>query len=169
MLRVKNPQDFWAGLLFLAVGLLAVYLGRNYNFGTATKMGPGYLPTVLSWIMAGIGAFLAVRAFFEQGEGIERSLWRPQAFIVAAIVVFALLVEPTTLAFVFKKIGLDPSSFLVTGLVPAVVVVTVIAALASKEMRWIETLILAAGLSVLCVVLFVKILGQPLAIFSVGG
>lgn len=168
MLRVKNPQDFWAGLLFLVVGLLAVYLGRNYNFGTATKMGPGYLPTVLSWIMAGIGAFLALRAFFEPGEGIERSLWRPQAFIVAAIVVFALLIEPTTLAFVFKKAGL-PSSLLVTGLVPAVVVVTVIAALASKEMRWIETLILAAGLSVLCVLLFVKILGQPLAIFSVGG
>ena len=24
MVRVKNPQDFWAGLLFLVVGLLAI-------------------------------------------------------------------------------------------------------------------------------------------------
>ena len=149
MVRVKNPQDFWAGLLFLAVGLLAVYLGRNYNFGTATKMGPGYLPTVLSWIMAGIGAFLALRALLEQGSGIEPSLWRPQAFIIAAIVLFALFIERL-------------------GLAPTVVVVTVVAALASREMRWIETLILSVGLAILCVVLFVKILGQPLTIFNWG-
>lgn len=149
MVRVKNPQDFWAGLLFLIVGLAAVYFGRNYSFGTATKMGPGYLPTVLSWIMAGIGAFLALRALFESGPGIEASLWRPQAFIIAAIIVFGLMIERT-------------------GLAPSVVVVTVIAALASREMRWKETAILAVGLAVLCVVLFVKILGQPLDIFKWG-
>ena len=51
MSRVKNPQDFWAGLLFLAVGCLALWFGRGYAFGTATKMGPGYLPTVLSWVL----------------------------------------------------------------------------------------------------------------------
>ena len=149
MLRVKNPQDFWAGLLFLAVGLIAVYLGRNYTFGTATKMGPGYLPTVLSWIMAGIGAFLALRALIEAGPEIEASLWRPQAFIVAAIVIFGLLIERT-------------------GLAPSVVVVTVIAALASREMRWVETAILSVGLAILCVLLFVKVLGQPLTILNWG-
>ncbi len=44
MTRVKNPQDFWAGLLFLVVGIGAG-LDRPgvYTFGTATKMGPGYL------------------------------------------------------------------------------------------------------------------------------
>ena len=86
MVRVKNPQDFWAGLLFLVVGLLAAYFGRNYVFGAATKMGPGYLPTVLSWMLAGLGAFLALRALLESGPGIERSLYRPQLLIVAAIV-----------------------------------------------------------------------------------
>ena len=149
MVRVKNPQDFWAGLLFLVVGLLAVYLGRNYSFGTATKMGPGYLPTVLSWMLAGLGAFLSLRALLEAGPEIEGSLWRPQAYIIAAIVIFGLTIERT-------------------GLAPSVVVVTVIAALASREMRWIETLILSVGLAILCVLLFVKVLGQPLAIFNWG-
>ena len=149
MVRVKNPQDFWAGLLFLVIGLLAVYFGRNYAFGAATKMGPGYLPTVLSWMMAGLGAFLSIRALLESGPEIEGSLWRPQIFIVAAIVIFGLLIE---------RLGLAPS----------VVVVTVVAALASREMRWIETLILATGLAVLCVLLFVKVLGQPLTIFNWG-
>jgi len=149
MVRVKSPQDFWAGLLFLAIGLLAVYFGRNYTFGTATKMGPGYLPTVLAWMMAGMGAFLVLRALIESGPPIERSLWRPQIFIIAAIVIFGFLIERF-------------------GLAPSVIVVTVIASLASTEMRWIETLILAAGLAVLCVVLFVTLLGQPLTIYSWG-
>jgi hypothetical protein len=147
MVRVKNPQDFWAGLLFLVVGLAAVYFGRNYSFGTATKMGPGYLPTVLSWTMAGIGTFLALRALFESGPEIEASLVRPQTFIIAAIIVFGLLIERT-------------------GLALSVIVVTLIASFASREMRWKETAILAAGLAILCVLLFVKVLGQPLDIFK---
>jgi hypothetical protein len=112
-------------------------------------MGPGYLPTVLSWTMAGIGAFLALRALFESGPEIEASLVRPQAFIIAAIVVFGLLIERT-------------------GLAPSVIVVTLIAAFASREMRWKETAVLAVGLAILCVLLFVKILGQPLDIFKWG-
>lgn len=149
MVRVKNQQDFWAGLLFLAIGLAAVWFGRNYTFGTATKMGPGYLPTVLSWMMAGLGAFLSLRALIEAGPDIEGSRYRPQIFIIAAIVVFG---------FVIERFGLAPS----------VIIVTVIAALASTEMRWIETLILSVGLAVMCVVLFVTLLGQPLTIYSWG-
>lgn len=147
MVRVKNPQDFWAGLLFLLIGLFAVYFGRNYSFGTATKMGPGYLPTVLSWGMAGLGAFLSLRALLEDGPAIEPSLYRPQLFIIAAIVIFGLLIERV-------------------GLIPSVIVAAVIASLASREMRWIETGILAVGLAILCTVLFVNVLGQPLTIYD---
>jgi len=149
MTRVKNPQDFWAGILFLIVGLGAAWFGRVYTFGTATKMGPGYLPTVLSWSLAALGAILIVRALLEQGAAIERSLFRPQLFILVAIVMFALLIERF-------------------GLAPTIVVVTFIAALASPETRWKETVLLAVGLAVLCSVLFVELLGQPLEIFSWG-
>ena len=116
MIRVKNPQDFWAGLLFLMVGCLALWFGRNYTFGTATKMGPGYLPTVLSWGLVLIGAFLSLRAFALKG--------------------------------------------------PAIVLVTVVAAIASREMRWRETLAVAVGLAALCVGLFIYLLGQPLTIWT---
>jgi hypothetical protein len=147
MIRVKNPQDFWAGLLFLVVGCLALWFGRNFAFGTATKMGPGYLPTVLSWGLVLIGAFLSLRAFALKGPAIERSLIRPQVFILLAIVVFGLLIERV-------------------GLAPAIVVVTVVAAIASREMRWRETLAVAVGLAALCVGLFIYLLGQPLTIWT---
>jgi len=147
MIRVKNPQDFWAGLLFLIVGCLALWFGRNYVFGTATRMGPGYMPTVLSWAMVLIGAFLSLRALTLEGPPIEPSLIRPQLFILLAIVAFGLLIERV-------------------GLAPAIIVVTVIAALATREMRWRETIAVAVGLAVLCVGLFIYLLGQPLTIWT---
>ncbi len=147
MIRVKHPQDFWAGILFLVVGCGAAFLARNYAFGSATRMGPGYLPSVLAWFMIGLGAFLALRGLLDRGPELERSMLRPQFFIIAAIVVFGLTIERL-------------------GLVPSVIVSTVIASHASSEMRWKETLMLAAGLSALCAVLFVKLLGQPLAIWT---
>ncbi|HWM49710.1 MAG TPA: tripartite tricarboxylate transporter TctB family protein [Xanthobacteraceae bacterium] len=149
MIRVKHPQDFWAGILFLTVGVIAAWVARNYVFGSATRMGPGYLPSVLSWMLIGLGVFLAARGLIEEGPALERSLFRPQAFIIVAIVVFGLLIERV-------------------GLVGSVIVSTVIAALASAEMRWKETIMLAIGLAILCAVLFVKLLGQPLELWNWG-
>ena len=147
MIKVKSPQDFWAGLLFLVIGGLALWLGRGYAFGTATKMGPGYMPTILSWALVLVGAFLALRALALEGAPIETSLIRPQFFILLAIVAFGLLIERV-------------------GLAPAIIVVTLIAANASREMRWTETFAVAVGLAVLCVGLFIYLLGQPLAIWA---
>ena len=147
MIRVKNPQDFWAGLLFLVVGCLALWFGRNYTFGTATRMGPGYLPTVLSWALVLIGALLSLRALVFDGQPIERSLVRPQVFILLAIIVFGLLIERV-------------------GLAPTIIAVTVIAALASQDMRWREAIMVAVGLAMLCVGLFIYLLGQPLTIWT---
>jgi len=147
MIKVKSPQDFWAGLLFLVIGCLALWFGRGYAFGTATKMGPGYLPTALSWALVLVGTFLSLRALALEGPPIEASLIRPQIFILLAIVVFGLLIERV-------------------GLAPAIIAVTLIAANASREMRWTETFAVAVGLAVLCVGLFIYLLGQPLAIWA---
>ena len=135
--------------MFLAVGCLALWFGRTYAFGTATRMGPGYMPTVLSWGLVLIGAFLSLRAFALEGPPIERSLFRPQIFILLAIIVFGLLIERV-------------------GLAVAIVVVTIVAALASHEMRWRVTLAVAVGLAALCVGLFIYLLGQPLTIWTWG-
>src|SRR5262245_61244741 len=147
MIRVKNPQDFWAGLLFLIVGCLALWFGRNYTFGAATRMGPGYMPTVLSWALVLIGVFLSLRALALAGPPIEHSLIRPQVFILLSIIAFGLLIERV-------------------GLAPAIIAVTIVATLASREMRWRETIAVAVGLAVLCVGLFIYLLGQPLTIWT---
>jgi Tripartite tricarboxylate transporter TctB family len=147
MIRVKSPQDFWAGVLFILAAGAALWVGRDYAFGTLTKMGPGYLPTVLGWLLLGIGGVLVLRALAIEGPAIARSEIKPQLFIQAAIVVFALTIERL-------------------GLALAVALVAITSALASRGTRWIETLALAIGLAALCVILFVHLLGQPFTVWA---
>ncbi len=143
MIRVKNPQDFWSGALFIAFGAIALWVGRNYNMGSIVRMGPGYLPRFLSAALVAIGLFLAVRGVAINGPSIQPSLYRPQIFILLAIVVFGLMIERF-------------------GLAPAVLVTTVFAALASDEIQWKETTVLAVGMSITSVVLFIYLLGQTM-------
>jgi hypothetical protein len=146
MVRVKNPQDFWAGILFIAFGGLALWLGRNYAMGTLSKIGPGFLPVVLSIGLLGVGGVLALRALAAEGPAIEKSQVLPQFFILAAIAVFAFGIERL-------------------GLALTVMAVAVTASLARSGMRWLEVIALAIGLAVLCVLLFVQLLGQPFMVW----
>jgi hypothetical protein len=147
MIRVKSPQDFWAGILFILCGCAALWIGRDYAFGTLTRMGPGYLPVVLSYALVAVGAVLTVRALALVGPALERSRITPQLFVLAAIVVFALTIERL-------------------GLAPAVILVAITASLASRDMRWAEAIALGLGLAALCVFLFVHLLGQPFTVWA---
>jgi len=42
---IKNPRDFWAGVMFLAVGASFAGIALTYKLGTAARMGPGFFPS----------------------------------------------------------------------------------------------------------------------------
>ena len=42
-----------AGLLFIAVAAIGLWASRNYPIGTTTRMGTGYVPRLLCWILLG--------------------------------------------------------------------------------------------------------------------
>ena len=56
MAVIRNPKDFGAGILYIAFGAVGYYIARDYGMGQASRMGPGYFPTVLSVIADGIRA-----------------------------------------------------------------------------------------------------------------
>lgn len=74
-LKIKSQEDFWAGLMFVAFGILAIVVARNYPMGSALRMGPGYFPTYLGAIMIVIGAIMTGRAYRIEGEGIGPWGW----------------------------------------------------------------------------------------------
>ena len=57
---IRSPKDFWAGLLFIGLGILAITVGSRYNLGTAARMGPGYFPRILGILLIVIGAIIHI-------------------------------------------------------------------------------------------------------------
>ncbi len=146
-MTIRNPNDFWSGLLFLAVGGAAVLLAQQYPLGTAFKMGPGYFPTALGGLLAVVGLLAVLRSFIRPGTALEPFHWRLLLIVTGSTVLFGLLV---------RGAGLGVAA-------PVLVLAT---AAASVYFRWRTALILAAGLTVLSALLFVKGLGLPIPLIG---
>jgi hypothetical protein len=146
VLRVKSPRDLGAGIVFAAIGLVGLWFGRAYTFGSAARMGPGYFPMVLSGLLMLFGAGIALRSLVLDGPPIERASLRSTGLIVACILLFGLMIGTA-------------------GLGPTVVAVTILAAIGMKDAQPLETLALGVGLAVFSVLVFVYGLRQPLPVF----
>ena len=143
MIRVKSPQDLGAGLIFLLIGAGGIVFGQDLAVGSAARMGPGYFPMLLSGLIIAIGLFLAIRAVVIEGPPIEAIQLRPLFFIIAAILLFGALID---------RIGLALSA----------AALTIGTAYARRNVNLTETVLLAAGLGVGTVLIFVYALTQPL-------
>jgi hypothetical protein len=144
---IRHPKDFWTGIIFLFVGLAAVIIGRDYPMGRAGRMGPAYFPTILGWLLALIGLIGVVRSLLHEGEVIGRFYIKELTLVLAAVVLFAILMRGA-------------------GLVPATIVLIVVSAYASTKFRWGEALLLGVGLAAFGVLVFAKLLGLPMAPFG---
>ena len=139
-MRIKSQKDFFAGLLYMVIGIAFAWGATTYNIGDGARMGPGYFPLLLGVILAIIGGIVMARALVVEtpdGDPIGRWAWKPLAFIIAANFLFGILLGGWPL------LGI-PSM----GLIIAIVVLTFVAALAGDEFKFIEVLILAILLAV---------------------
>jgi hypothetical protein len=67
MAKIPRPKDFYAGLLFVAFGVFAIIIARDYPLGTAARMGPGYFPRLLGMLLIVLGVALSLTAL--RGHG----------------------------------------------------------------------------------------------------
>jgi hypothetical protein len=91
MVRIRNPKDFVAGLIFVAFGVAAIVIGSNYTLGSAARMGPGYFPRVLGILLILLGGGVAVRALWLEGPPIPAFKWRPTLVVLAPVVLFGVM------------------------------------------------------------------------------
>jgi Tripartite tricarboxylate transporter TctB family len=145
--RLARRADLWAGVLFAGVGALGLWVGADYSMGVASRIGPGYLPRLLSILLLALGGFLAVRSRWTAETVDTEIAWRPAALVLISVVAFALVFEAT-------------------GLVPAILVAVAIANYAMAENRWITALVLGALLAFFAWALFVKALSLPLPVWT---
>jgi hypothetical protein len=145
--RVRNPKDFWAGIIYLAIGLSAVYLAQDYRMGTTIKMGPGYFPTLLGGLLALIGFLSVIRSFVRPGEPVGTFALKGLLLVTVGMLITGFLIRTA-------------------GLIVVLPLLVLITAYASIKFRWGTALALAAGLTVFCTLVFVKALGLPLPILG---
>jgi hypothetical protein len=144
---IRHQKDFWIGIIFLFFGMAAVILGLDYPMGSAGRMGPAYFPTVLGGMLTLAGAIGVIRSFLRHGEPVGKFYIKEIVLILAAVLLFGFLMRKA-------------------GLVPAVLVLVLMSAYASPKFTWGASLLLAAGLAVFAVVVFVKLLGLPMPILG---
>ena len=143
MFRVKAPRDFGAAIAIMLIGIAGLYFGADLTMGTAGRMGPGYFPRLLSWLIVAIGAFIGMKSLFTEGPPIEAPVFRPMFFVLLSIIVFGYMMY-------------------YVGLAITAVAMIFVSAYARKEVNLLETLIFAIGTSLFTVFVFVYALGQPL-------
>jgi hypothetical protein len=139
---VLENKDFWAGAFLLAVGAAAMFVARNYTFGTSLRMGPGYFPNILGALLILFGLYFLIVSR-RRGEKIEGA-WSLRALIVLplSLVLFGVLIDRA-------------------GFVPAMLVLIVCAATASTEFKPVEVLLFALFMTALAAAVFVWGLGLP--------
>lgn len=143
-----DRTDAAAGILFIAFGLFFGIQSLGLDLGTAFRMGPGYFPLVLSGVLIGFGVLILLGALKTAGgPGIGGIAWRGIVFILPAPIFFGLTVR-----------GL--------GFVPAIFLTTLIAGLASFDMKPRWALALAVLVTVFSTFVFSYGLGLPFRRFG---
>jgi hypothetical protein len=126
--KIKNERDFWSGVMFLAVGLAFVVFARNYEFGTAQRMGPAFFPSVLGGVLMVLGLIVGAKGLTVTGGGdgkVDKFHFGPLAWVLGAIVLYGVIL-------------------LKAGLMLSMVVLILISMYGSHEFKWKE----AAGVAV---------------------
>ena len=72
----------------VAAGLFFALYGSRYNFGSASRMGPGYFPVVLGCTLAVLGLLVALPAWWRRGAAVTVQ-WGNLGWTIASLLVFA--------------------------------------------------------------------------------
>jgi hypothetical protein len=140
--------DVLSGLLFMAVAAFGLWASRDYPVGTALRMGTGYMPRLLCWLLLGLGAVVLAQGLRQQAAPLRSSTqgWRALLSVTLALIAFGLSIERL-------------------GLVLAILLLTGIGALATRSLRPLETAIAAIALIALSWGIFIIGLGLAIPIW----
>jgi hypothetical protein len=141
-LKIKSEEDFWAGLMFIGFGILAIVIARDYPMGSTMRMGPGYFPTYIGVIMIILGSIITAMGFKFEGEKVENFAWRPMILLSVAFAAFGWAIDNI-------------------GFILAMLILVVLSSLAGKEFKIKEVVLLSFFVILGCWALFIYGLELP--------
>jgi hypothetical protein len=150
-LALLTRKDVLSGLMFIGIALLGLWLSRNYPIGTSLRMGTGYVPRLLCWILLGLGVIVLVQGLRRKetapaADGGELARLWPVLVVTTSLIAFALAIE---------QLGLVLSVLLLIG----------IGALVAPGIKIWEAVAAALGLIVLSWAIFILGLGLTIPVW----
>jgi putative tricarboxylic transport membrane protein len=141
-LPVRSPQDFFGGLALVAIATFALIASAELPGQRGFAFGPGTAPRLFAGLLAALGFAITIVGIISEGPAIERYKLRGPLLVIMSIMLFAALIRPL-------------------GLIIATYSAFMFSILGSREMRWVESFIAAAGMTAFCWLLFVVLLNLP--------
>ena len=149
-MNIKSQKDFFAGLMFMGVGVAFAWGATTYSVGTGARMGPGYFPLMLGILLAVLGSAITFNALLVKrvgGDKIGKWAYKPLFFVIAANLLFGVCLG-----------GLPSVGIPAMGMMFGIYVLTFVSSMAENGMRIKATFILATVLAVISYVAFVQVL-----------
>jgi uncharacterized BrkB/YihY/UPF0761 family membrane protein len=129
-------------VFFVAIGVAALVIARDYKLGSLLRMGPGYFPRAIAIGLIVLGAAVVFTGLRRTGEASSPWFFRPVVLVLGALAVFGWGVERL-------------------GLIVSIAFLIAIASWAQPGRRWWEWLVLTAVLSAIAWLVFVQALQLP--------
>jgi putative tricarboxylic transport membrane protein len=140
--RVQNPQDVYGGMALILLALVAFVASNDLPGMRGFAFGPGTAPRLFAFTLAIMSLAVVVGGLLTAGPEVTGYKVRGVVFIIGSILAFAATIRPL-------------------GLVIASFCTMVICAAAAEDVKWKETLIVAALVTAFCSVLFPYGLALP--------
>ncbi len=150
-MKIKSQRDFFAGLMFSAVGTAFAWgAASNYAIGKGARMGPGYFPLALGVLLTVLGLIIVFKALVvetEDGEPVGAFAWKPIVYVLGANLAFGVLLG-----------GLPKFGIPAMGLILAIYALVFIASLAADLFLPKQVFLLATALAIGCYLAFIVLL-----------
>ena len=139
-MKLASQKDFLSGLMFTIVGAAFALGAREFDVGTAARMGPGYFPMMLGILLAGLGVIVTIQSFRKggaDGDPVGAIAWRPLCFVLGANLLFGALL-----------VGVPALGIPAFGLIVALYALVIVAGFAQAGGSIKQSLVLATVLAV---------------------
>ncbi len=141
-MQLKNQQDFWSGVMFIALGAGFALGATQYSMGTSARMGPGYFPFWLGICLAVLGVVVLLGSISSKAivSKLEKFDFKIMIIVVGAVALSGVLLDPL-------------------GVYITVFLLVVMSSFASHEFSWKISIATAVGLVAFVWLAFIKGLG----------
>lgn len=143
-MKSKDTRDIIGGFTLVAFGVFAALYAQRYDIGELQEMGPGYFPVALGILLAILGLFIAIPAFFREGTTIHIE-WKSLIWVLISIAIFAIALNKA-------------------GLILATILSVLAASIPSKS-SWKTRIILALCIAAITYSVFLLGLGMVLPVW----